>query len=61
LVAVVNLTFWLSLQVNPTNVGHHDQGVSLYDGDVRLAVIHRSIMRAAPPVARVRRSSKASR
>jgi hypothetical protein len=38
-----HLTFWLSLQVNPTNVGHHDQSVSLYDGDVRLAVIHRSI------------------
>ena len=38
-----HLTFWLSLQVNPTTVGHHAQSVALYDGKTRLAVIHRSI------------------
>ncbi len=38
-----HLTFWLSLQVNPTTIGHHAQTVSLYDGETRLAVVHRSI------------------
>ena len=38
-----HLTFWLSLQINPTNIGRHEQNVSLYDGRVRLAVVHRSI------------------
>lgn len=37
------LTFWLSLQVNPTTIGHHDQTVWLYDGKTELAVIHRAI------------------
>lgn len=37
------LTFWLSLQVNPTTIGHHTQTVALYDGQDRLAVLHRSI------------------
>lgn len=38
-----HLTFWLSLQVNPTNIGRHPQSVTLYDGNTRLAVVHRSI------------------
>jgi hypothetical protein len=38
-----HLTFWLSLQVNPTNVGHRAQDVRLYDGKHRLAVVERSI------------------
>lgn len=38
-----HLTFWLSLQVNPTNVGRHDQTVLLYDGDTLLATIPRHI------------------
>jgi hypothetical protein len=38
-----HLTFWLSLQINPTTIGHHNQTVWLYDGKTRIAVIHRSI------------------
>ncbi len=38
-----HLTFWLSLQVNPTNVGRHLQTVRLYDGDTMLATIPRHI------------------
>jgi hypothetical protein len=38
-----HVTFWLSLQVNPTNVGRHDQTVTLTDGDRRLATVHRDI------------------
>jgi hypothetical protein len=38
-----HLTFWLSLQVNPTTVGHHSQWVRLYDGKQLLAVVHRSL------------------
>ena len=37
------LTFWLSLQVNPTTLGHHSQTVWLYDGTTELAVVHRAI------------------
>jgi len=37
------LTFWLSLQVNPTTLGHHNQTVWLYDGATELAVIRRTI------------------
>jgi hypothetical protein len=36
-------TLFLSLQINPTNVGHHGQDVWLYDGKKQLAVIHRAI------------------
>ncbi len=36
-------TFFLSLQVNPTNVGRHSQDVSLLDGSRRLIVMRRSI------------------
>jgi hypothetical protein len=38
-----HLTFWISLQVNPTNIGRRAQNVSLYDGDRLLAVVHRDI------------------
>jgi hypothetical protein len=38
-----HLTFWLSLQINPTTVGRHRQNVWLYDGSKLLAVVHRSI------------------
>jgi hypothetical protein len=38
-----HLTFWVSLQVNPTNVGHRTQDVRLYDGNRRLAVVERTI------------------
>jgi hypothetical protein len=38
-----HLTFFLSLQVNPTNVGHRTQTVRLYDGTRRLAVVKRTI------------------
>lgn len=37
------VTFWLSLQVNPTTVGHHAQTVRLYDGDRLLLTLHHSI------------------
>ena len=35
--------FFLHFQVNPTNVGHRSQDVSLYDGDRLLATIDRSV------------------
>jgi hypothetical protein len=38
-----HLTFWLSLQINPTNVGRHLQTVRLYDGDTLLATVPRHI------------------
>jgi hypothetical protein len=38
-----HLTFLLSLQVNPTNVGHRSQNVQLYDGKQRLAIVKRTI------------------
>jgi hypothetical protein len=38
-----HVTFWISLQVNPTNVGHHTQNVWLYDGSKVIAVVHRDI------------------
>lgn len=37
------VTFWLSLQINPTTIGRHRQNVWLYDGDRLVAVVHRSI------------------
>jgi hypothetical protein len=37
------LTFWLSLQVNPTTVGHHAQSIRLYDGKSLLLTVHRSV------------------
>jgi hypothetical protein len=38
-----HLTLWISLQVNPTNVGRHPQDVWLYDGTRSLAHIRRTI------------------
>lgn len=38
-----HVTFWISLQVNPTNVGHRAQNVWLYDGSKLIAVVHRDI------------------
>ena len=35
--------FFLHLQVNPTNVGHRPQNVALYDEDVHIATVERSI------------------
>jgi hypothetical protein len=37
-------TEFVSLQVNPINVGDHAQTVWLYDGNRQVAVIHHSIM-----------------
>jgi hypothetical protein len=37
------LTFWLSLQINPTTIGRHRQNVWLYDGTKLVAVVHRHI------------------
>jgi hypothetical protein len=37
------LTFWLSLQVNPTTIGHHAQSVRLYDGKQLLLDLRRTI------------------
>jgi len=38
-----SLVFFLSLQVNPTNVGHRDASVTLKDGDRTLLHVHRTI------------------
>ena len=42
--AGMHLTFWLSLQVNPTNVGHRAQNVWLYDGAKLITTVHRDII-----------------
>jgi hypothetical protein len=41
--AGTHLTFWISLQINPTNVGRHAQDVWLYDGNLLLAHVRRSM------------------
>jgi len=38
-----HLTFWLSLEVNPTTVGHHAQWVRLYDGTHFITAVRRSV------------------
>jgi hypothetical protein len=38
-----HVVLWLSLQVNPTTVGHHAQTVRLYDGNNLLLVLRRSV------------------
>src|SRR4051812_10902425 len=38
-----HLTFWLSLQVNPTNIGRRPQRVQLYDGRRLVVTVNRSI------------------
>lgn len=37
------LTVWTQWQVNPTNVGRRDQGVTLNDGSTRLAAVSRRV------------------
>lgn len=37
------LTVWTDWQVNPTNVGEHDENVALLDGDAPIASAHRSL------------------
>ncbi|MDX6425675.1 MAG: hypothetical protein QOD52_1080 [Gaiellaceae bacterium] len=37
------VTFWLSLQINPTTIGRHRQNVWLYDGNTLVAEVKRSI------------------
>ena len=37
-----SLIFFLSLQVNPTNVGRHSQNVELDDGQMAILTIHRT-------------------
>jgi hypothetical protein len=39
-----HLTFWLSLQINPTTVGRHRQTVRLYDGRQLLLTLTRSVL-----------------
>ena len=41
--AGTHLTFWMSLQINPTNVGRHQQDVWLEDATTPIAHIHRTI------------------
>jgi len=38
-----SLIFFLSLQVNPTNVGHRSQDVELDDGETPIVTVHRTI------------------
>jgi hypothetical protein len=38
------LTFWVSLQVNPTTIGRHHQTVWLYDGKKLLLTLKRSVL-----------------
>lgn len=38
-----NFIFWLSLQVNPTTVGHHSQTVRLYDNGKLITTVRRSV------------------
>jgi len=38
-----SLIFFLSLQVNPTNVGRHSQSVELDDGETPLVTVHRKV------------------
>jgi hypothetical protein len=35
--------FFLQFQINPTNIGHRDQSVWLYDGPRLLVVLHRAV------------------
>ncbi len=35
--------FFLSLQVNPTNIGHRSQNVELDDGKTKILVVHRTV------------------
>lgn len=39
-----HLTFWLSLQINPTTIGRHRQSVWLYDGRTLITQVNRTIL-----------------
>jgi hypothetical protein len=41
--AGATMTYWTQWSVNPVNVAHRSQDVSLYDGALRLATIHRQV------------------
>jgi hypothetical protein len=41
--AGTSYVFFLSLQINPTNIGRHRQNVELDDGSTKLLTIHRTI------------------
>jgi hypothetical protein len=38
-----SLLFFLSLQVNPTNIGHRSQSVELDDGETPILTVHRTV------------------
>jgi len=38
-----HFTLYMQFQVNPTNIGHRSTDVSLYDGDVRLVTVERTL------------------
>jgi hypothetical protein len=38
-----SIIFFLSLQVNPTNIGHRSQNVELDDGTTKILVVHRTV------------------
>lgn len=38
-----HVTFWISLQINPTTFGRHAQTVRLYDGSRPIATVRRSV------------------
>ena len=38
-----HLTFWVSLQINPTNIGRRSQRVELFDGKTLLLTVNRTI------------------
>jgi hypothetical protein len=37
------MTYWTQWSVNPVNVAHRSQDVTLYDGSQRLAMVHRQV------------------
>ena len=41
--AGADFTFWSQWSVNPVNVGHRSQDVTLYDGPRELASVHRTV------------------
>jgi hypothetical protein len=41
--AGTSFTYWSQWSVNPVNVGHRSQDVTLYDGHERLASVHRQV------------------
>jgi hypothetical protein len=41
--AGTTFTYWSQWSVNPVNVGHRPQDVTLYDGARQIAAIHRNV------------------